>query len=373
MERRIERGFQIESCNSIVVTREDSIIGCLLGTAVGDGMGLPYEAMSKRRQRRLYREIDGHRFLFGRGMISDDTEHTCIAAQALIVSGGDAQKFARSLAWRLRFWLLGLPAGIGRATLRAILKLWLGLSSFRSGVFSAGNAPAMRSAVIGVCYGHDTSKLRELVRISTRITHTDPKAEFGALAVALAAYMSSMGSENYVSPQEYYKRLQDTLEGEATNEFLELMLKAIESAAAGETTESFATELGLSKGVSGYVYHTVPVVIHSWLRNQKDYPSAIIEIIRCGGDTDTTAATVGGIIGAGVAKNGIPQEWLDGLWEWPRTVKWMERLGKRLARTSSQSIGRRALSLPVYGLLLRNIFFMIVVLAHGLRRLLPPY
>ena len=77
---------------------------------------------------------------------------------------------------QLRFWLLGLPGGIGYATLKAILKLWLGFKPEHSGIFSAGNGPAMRSAIIGVCYGNDSQKLRELVKASTRLTHTDPKA-----------------------------------------------------------------------------------------------------------------------------------------------------------------------------------------------------
>ena len=41
-----------------------------------------------------------------------------------------------------------LPAGVGLATARACLKLWLGFSPERSGIYSAGNGPAMRSAVL---------------------------------------------------------------------------------------------------------------------------------------------------------------------------------------------------------------------------------
>jgi ADP-ribosylglycohydrolase len=115
----------------------DSIIGCLLGTAVGDAIGLPCEGLSKRRQDLLYPTLDGHHFLFGRGMISDDTEHTCMVAQALIISAGDVQTFKKDLALRLRFWLLGLPAGIGYATLKSFVvgaiqilrqQFWGGLS-----------------------------------------------------------------------------------------------------------------------------------------------------------------------------------------------------------------------------------------------------
>src|SRR5206468_1623201 len=81
--------------------------------------------------------------------------------------------------------------GIGLATLRAIVKSCIGFPPHRSGVFSAGNGPAMRSPIIGVVWGHDSAELASFVRRSTVITHTDPKAYHGALAVALAAHLSA--------------------------------------------------------------------------------------------------------------------------------------------------------------------------------------
>src|SRR5262249_11838055 len=154
-----------------------------------DSLGLPREGLSRRRARRLFSDppLRQHFFL-GRGMTSDDAEHTCMTAQALLRSRDDPERFVRSLAWRLRFWLLGLPAGIGYATLRAILKLWLGFSPHRSGVFSAGNGPAMRAALLGVCLGDDPERLRAFVRASSRLTHTDPRAELGSYLIALAAH-----------------------------------------------------------------------------------------------------------------------------------------------------------------------------------------
>jgi len=305
-------------------------------------------------------------------MVSDDTEHACMVAQALLVSGGDVEAFRRSLARQLRGWLLGFPAAVGYATLRAILRLWFGYSSPRSGVFSAGNGPAMRSPILGVCYGHDLQRLRALVTASTRITHTDPKAEYGALAVALAAHLAAKRPDKDVAPEEYLRLLQGVLPAEA-QAFLGLIGRVVEGVAVGRTTDSFTEALGLGGGVSGYMYHTVPVVLHAWLTHQHDYRSAIIDVVRCGGDTDTTAAVVGGIIGARVGKAGIPAEWLARLWEWPRTVRWMEELGRRVAQAVADGRGREALALPRSGVLLRNIFFLLVVLGHGFRRVLPPY
>ena len=156
-------------------------------------------------------------------------------------------------------------------------------------------------------------------------------------------------------------------------ELLDLVGRAVESAERAETTPEFAASLGLGRGVTGYVYHTVPVALHAWLRHPHDLRTAIIEVVRCGGDTDTTAAIVGGIVGAAVGKEGIPRDWLDGLWEWPRTVAWMERLAGQLHSALATGLPASPARLPVYGIASRNLLFLGIVLAHGFRRTLPPY
>jgi len=111
----------------------DAVVGCLLGQAVGDMMGLSAENLGPRRVAKLFPNLDRPRFLFGYGMGSDGTEHACMTAQALLRSGGDRHRFRRSLAWRLRWWFLAGPVGIGRATLLACLRLWFGVPSHKSG------------------------------------------------------------------------------------------------------------------------------------------------------------------------------------------------------------------------------------------------
>lgn len=350
--------------------QEQAIIGCLLGTAIGDAVGLACEGLPRRRQARLFPRLDGPRLLGSRGMVSDDTEHTCLVAQALVESGGEPEEFAHALARRLRWWLLGLPAGVGKATLRATLKLCGGVPPSRSGVRSAGNGPAMRSALLGVCSGNDPARLRALVRASARLTHTDPRAEVGALAVAVAAHLASEAVSDL--PETYLRTMEILVEAEDA-EFLDLARRAAAGAAAGETTQTFAASLGAEERVSGYVYHTVPVVLHAWFCFPRDYRQAVLAVVHCGGDTDTTGAIVGAIVGAAVGASGIPAEWRAALWEWPRTVDWMTRLGGQLAATRADGLPQRPLSLPFLPLLARNIFFAAVVLAHGFRRLLPPY
>jgi ADP-ribosyl-[dinitrogen reductase] hydrolase len=355
--------------------RQHALIGCILGTAVGDALGLACEGLSRRRQAKMFRTLDTYKLLpFGKGMTSDDTEHTCMLAQSLIATADSdvaalEKKFSANFAWRLRFWLWGLPAGIGFATLRAILKLWLGFPPRLSGVFSAGNGPAMRAALIGVYCGDDAARMRVLVRAATRITHTDPKAEYGAFAVSYAAHLAATRAGD-IAPEEFLSLLHSHIDDA---EFITLMRKVVDSVVRGDSADTFADSMGCASGVSGYMYHTLPCALQVWLAHQNDYRAAVTTMIRLGGDSDTTAAIVGAIVGARVGKAGIPAVLIDNLAEWPRSVTWMEQLGTRLASTQAATGICRSLWINPIKLLFRNSIFMIIVLLHGFRRLLPPY
>jgi len=340
-------------------------VGSLLGTAVGDSLGLPYEGLSARRAARIFRGPLRHHLLPGKGMVSDDTEHACFTARAMLLAGDDVDAFGRLLASSLRWWFAGLPAGIGLATLRAILKSCIGFPPHKSGVFSAGNGPAMRSAIIGVVHGGAPEKLLAFVRRSTSQTHTDPKAFHGALAVAQAAHHAA--ARETVSPQDYLSELQTLLAGEHAMEFLELTRHAAASAARQEPVTAFADAIGSKHGITGYMLHTVPCVLQVWFRFPDDYAAGLEEIVAAGGDTDTAGAIYGGIAGARVGKQGIPAPWLEGIVEWPRSVNWIERLGQALAQ------GGPCPGYFVPGVPVRNLLFMAIVLAHGFRRLAPPY
>jgi len=301
-------------------------------------------------------------------MVSDDTEHACMTLQALIESGGDVDPFQRSLARRFRWWLLGLPAGIGKASLLAILKLWIGIPPGRSGVWSGGQWSGHAAAILGAAI-EVQAKLREFVKASTRITHTDPKAEWGAWAIALAARLAASGE---VAGDQYLESLQNSLPPEAAG-LIELIESAVASVRKGESTEAFANSQGWKNGISGYVYQTVPIAIHAWLRYPADFRAAVMAVVRCGGDLDTTGAIVGGIVGAAVFKSGIPSPWLHGLMDWPRTVAWMEQLGCDIEEPAEVDLSKRAPGLAFVASVPRNALFLVVVLFHGPRRCLPPW
>ena len=82
---------------------------------------------------------------------------------------------------------------------------------------------------------------------------------------------------------------------------------------------------------------------------------------------------MGGIVGATVGKAGIAPEWRQQLRDWPRSMHWLEQLAEKLDLAMRSGETNKAPELPFLGQLIRNIGFLIIVLAHVFRRLLPPY
>ncbi|MCW0218186.1 MAG: ADP-ribosylglycohydrolase family protein [Prosthecobacter sp.] len=340
------------------------ILGCLLGTAVGDAIGLPTEGMSRQRAGRFHHSL-GHRLIFGHGMLSDDTEHTLMVATAWLCHPKDPVAFQKSLGWSLRGWMLALPAGVGLSTAKAILRLWIGFPAHRAGVRSAGNGAAMRSAILGVLFSDDEEQRTSFTLAACRLTHTDPRAEESALLVAEAAALAAHQADT----ADILQRLRPHIQ---SREMIERFAK-LETALQHElSVADYAATIGCEKGVSGFAPNTVAVALYAWLRHRGDFKEVLTQVIACGGDTDTVAAIAGGICGAEVGEAGIPKPWINGLTDWPRSVPYIRRVAEAL----SQSLHGKSFQTPRLQTLMilpRNLLFLVIVLAHGFRRLLPPY
>ncbi len=350
----------------------DRLTGILLGTAVGDALGLPAEGISPRRRRRWWPGPWRHRFLLGRGMISDDTEHSLFVTQALLQHPDAPEAFQRRLAWSLRWWFASLPAGIGRATLRACVKLWVGFPPARSGVFSAGNGPAMRVAMIGGYFYNDPDAMEQFVKASTELTHRDPRAATGALAVARLAGWAVEHDATKAPKIESISELLGSLVPDDT-EWCELIEKIVAAHQDQLPVVEFAASLGLEKGVTGYIYHTVPVAIYSWFHHYGDFRETLSAVLDCGGDTDTVGAIAAALAGATVGGEGIPPEWLAGICDWPRSVSLLRRAAERLEEQMRIGYPQGPVHYCWPAMIPRNLFFLAVVLCHGFRRLGPPY
>lgn len=347
----------------------DIFAGVLLGTAVGDALGLPAENLSPSRIRRLWKGDWRMRLFFGRGMISDDTEHTLMVAQALLSRSDDSNAFQRSLGWKLRWWFICLPGGVGLATAKACLKLWVGFPANRAAVKSAGSGPAMRSAIIGAYFADDEKRRREFVLASSRLTHRGWQAEVAAMAIAECTALA-IQTQASLTIEPVLPMLRGLSE---EHEWQSWLSQIASSLSRDMSVEEFACAAGLEKGVTGYALHVVSVAIYAWLRHPKDFRNAMIGALECGGDTDTVGAILGALAGVTVGKRGIPEDWIGRVCEWPDSISFIERVAERLDR---QKCSRKSLG-PVHhfwpGKIPRNLLFITVVLFHGFRRLFPPY
>jgi ADP-ribosylglycohydrolase len=333
---------------------------------LGDALGLPAEGLSPERIRRRWPGPPRMRLVFGRGMVSDDTEHTLMVAQALLSHPADPLAFQRSLGWKFRWWFAALPAGVGLATAKACLRLWLGFPANKAGVASAGSAPAMRSAILGAFFASEPDKRREFVLASSRLTHLGWQAETAALAVAEAAAIATT-SNGLPDVSRLFEALRRLSDQEEWRHLLAQMQSCLE---AGTSVSEFVQKLGLTTGITGYSLHVVTVALYAWVRHRADYRTALTAAIQCGGDTDTAGAVLGALCGTVTGTEGIPSEWVDGLWEWPRSRRFMQVLGNRLAEQRSSPAALGAVRYFWPGLVPRNLLFLAVVLAHGFRRLL---
>ena len=221
----------------------------------------------------------------------------------------------------------------------------------------------MRSALIGAFFREDRERIREYVKVSTRLTHTDPKAETAALAIALTAAWAATHEEPNVSKlRELWLDA-----GAADTSWVGLINKLVAAHSRDLSVADFAKELGLEKGVTGYCYHTVPIALYAWLRHRGDFRASLVTVLNCGGDTDT----MGAITGALAAVRGeIPSEWIEAIRDYPISVRYLRALAHSLVEidngSPTEAPGFAWIALP-----LRNAMFLVVVLTHGFRRLLP--
>lgn len=346
---------------------EEAMQRVLEGTMLGDSLGLPAEGMSKKTiARRGWKGNWQQRLIFGKGMLSDDSEQSFMLGAALLESAGDPLRFQKIFARKLKYWLMACPAGIGFGTLRALLKLWCFVPPSKSGVWSAGNGAAMRCALLGVYFHDDEVKRKDYTKLSTELTHRDPKALFGAKAVveSTAFLFNLQGGE--FQANEYFSILKSFGDEEWGG-----LIEGLEQAfSEGLSVEEYASRLGCEKGVSGYVYQTVPVALYAVLRNYCDFEKTLFDVLDLGGDTDTVGAITGAMAAVANSED-LPQEALEGIAEWPRSRSKYNELAKDLCRAKKGESLEEVWRYPLLGILLRNFIFTIIVLAHGFRRILP--
>jgi ADP-ribosylglycohydrolase len=145
------------------LTESNRILGCILGGAIGDASGSPYEGAEGPVQFRTCQKWQ----------LSDDTQLTLATCEAIASNHGRVEPSA--IADHLASWhKQARISGMGGATYKALSELVQGghwALVGRKGEYAAGNGAAMRIAPLAFCLDPTDPVDRQKIRDVSRITH----------------------------------------------------------------------------------------------------------------------------------------------------------------------------------------------------------
>ncbi len=284
-------------------TTSGRVRGGFLGHAVGDALGFPYEGRSREEMRT--HPVEG---LPPDPVLSDDTAMVICTAESLCERGEDVEDVAK----RFLSWLHagectphGKAVGVGRATSRALKRIASGVPPSEAGGREErdnGNGSLMRMLpLVFYLYGEGDSRVLEVVRAYSSITHAHPRSILGChlyVLLGMALYGGLSIPEAY---ETAVAKVKAVWRGHPeTIHYRRVLSGEIASLPEGEIVSS------------GYVVHTVEAAFWVLLRT-RSFREAVLKAVSLGGDTDTTAAVVGGLAGIHYTASSIPRGWVERL------------------------------------------------------------
>ena len=295
----------------------DRVNGAILGLALGDAFGAPYEGGILGRV--FWHFIGTHK---GKRRWTDDTQMMIDILESLIhcrkVDQNDlAGRFARSYRWSR-----GHGPGVTRV-LRRIRKgeSWesAAYAVFKDGSF--GNGGAMRSPAIGLFFARQNDDvIAKAADAATIITHAHPLAREGSVQIALATSLAFRGFD----PQQILTRLATRV---SSPEFSKKIVLATEWIVTGRNVlpGEVAARLGKSITASESCVTAIYVALRFL---EKTFEELLNFVINIGGDVDTIAGMAGAIWGAACGAEQLPQEMLKQLEDYVRLCGLASTLAK---------------------------------------------
>ena len=317
----------------------ERVRNCLLGVAIGDALGMPWETME-------YQEIlarNGARPVgdmadaaqtrltdtagFKRGMTTDDTQLTMAVAQSLIRSGGfnlEDQAREHLAAYE------GPACGWGGTTR-------LALESLKAGRHPSvpmppitvapghnpkgrGNGVAMKIAPLALWHAlrqtwFECDPLLTETMALGQMTHSDIRASVAAYAVAAVIMENLLFHHHGTRPEEYLDKIDAAVRvaerrWNSVQDDEDRVSKRLQIV---RRTFRDLDSLRAQVRPSCDALESVPFSIGIFLRHPNDLEAALSEAATAGGDADTNAAMVGAMCGANLVEaygsRPIPRRW----------------------------------------------------------------
>jgi poly(ADP-ribose) glycohydrolase ARH3 len=286
----------------------DRVRGCLLGGALGDAVGAPFEGRAAVRPEQLDRLLDASTPLTW----TDDTALQVATAGYLAGlsswSGFDDDAHAHALA---RAWQAAPDRGYGPNP-PYIFRTVLAGGDWRAaacesfdGKGSLGNGGAMRAAPVGAL-PVDLGAVAGLARRMAAVTHAHPVGQDAAVLVAVAARLA------LAAPVD------EALDPAA---LVAGCLRRLDTAELSDGVAAVPDTLGLAgpvavgrvTGTGVAAHESVPAALSAFLHHPREPLQAVRFAVLMGGDTDTVAAVAGSLAGSAAGARALPGHLLDRL------------------------------------------------------------
>jgi ADP-ribosyl-[dinitrogen reductase] hydrolase len=299
---------------------QDAATGCLLGALVGDAAGATLEFLGRKptveEANHAMEMPGGGIWNVASGQITDDGELTLCLAKAL----AENQKFdLEKIAQNYGRWIDSNPFDIGSTTSASLGSYsrpeWheilakqgyaavMTQAAAQRCMNSKANGSLMRSSPLGIWgYRLSDEELASFARQDSQLSHPHPSCCYAVAcyAIAIASLMRELGDRTLA-----FSRGKSWLELQAKGDQNPREVAAIAEVlswlrdAENHVTINYEPQMGFIKIAFTHAFR------HLLLNS--DYEAAILETLTGGGDTDTNACIVGGLIGAACGVNAIPE------------------------------------------------------------------
>lgn len=315
---------------------QDKVRGCLVGGAVGDALGYPVEFIYSHAEIEARYGDNGIKEFdieapYTEAQVSDDTQMTLYTAEGLLVAEKSDKPVVSAVTDAYLAWY-GHQSGKkvevaydselynikeineSRAPGNTCMSALLAIKSGRKpSNVSKGCGGVMRVApmgIFGMRHGWDLDRTARMAGEIAEITHLHPLSTYSSAALAVLVRLcleaENMDKDQFKEAVEKSLTVVRDVYGDADpsmDYFMNLVRKAMDFEKSPlPDWKIIEDELG-----GGWVAEeTLAIALFSVLRHYCDFTGCMMCSVNHGGDSDSTGAVAGNIIGAIIGYDAIP-------------------------------------------------------------------
>lgn len=311
---------ELKADNRKEINKQERMLGCLIGLAVGDAYGTTYEFNFKKdmpsAEELPDRIVGGGPFNMKPGEFTDDTSMALCLAESLVKNGWNEDDQMKSY---INWWQNGYMSvkkycfDIGGATRNALSNYNM-TGSYINDYHAAGNGVLMRLAPIPMYFQGNTGEVLKKCAQQSRMTHPSPQS------IQCSMFMGAIINKILSGERDKKKIL--LFDNLFTNQEKELYNQIVgDYNAGGDFMESmkkmeYTTRTHEQMSGDGYCISTLMSALWAFERTD-NFKDGLKLVVSLGDDTDTTGAVYGQIAGAYYGLENIP--WTEDI-VWPEII-----------------------------------------------------